>query len=161
MPQHVWTDSWVDRLRALIDKGKSGQQIADILTYEFRVKFTRNGVIGKTHRLGIRVKSVPGPRPHPRHKPKPKPPRAPRSRRSLPPTVIEPTPVLLDCRGLTLMELKGGLCAWPVADAPVRYCGLPCVGSYCPGHSAIAYERRPKVPRPYLWLEGGRHGRRG
>jgi hypothetical protein len=159
--QREWQDIWVEHLRALLDDGKSASEIAESLSYRYREKFSRNAVIGKTHRLGIHCKGATGRAPKPKAEPKPKPERAPRSRKPQAPTIIE-FPFELDHPGITLMELERGLCAWPIGEQPWRYCGLPCLdGSYCPGHAAMAYEQRPRSRRAYLFLEGGRHGRRG
>lgn len=49
----TWTDEAVARLSALNAKGITTREIANAISAEFGMTFTRNAVIGKIHRLGI------------------------------------------------------------------------------------------------------------
>src|SRR5262245_51297077 len=94
----TWQQAWVDHLSALIDEGLSAKAIAELLSKEYRREFTRNGVIGKAHRLGKPCKSVWVPRPQPRHK------RVPRRKLAVPVPRPEPPPPPPEHPGIPLLE---------------------------------------------------------
>ena len=48
-----WNDETVARLDALTKVGKSASQVAAIINAEFGTTFTRNAIIGKSHRVGL------------------------------------------------------------------------------------------------------------
>ena len=48
-----WNDETVARLDALTKEGKSASQVAAIINAEFGTTFTRNAIIGKSHRVGL------------------------------------------------------------------------------------------------------------
>jgi GcrA cell cycle regulator len=62
-----WTDERIDQLRTMWDKGMSASQIAEQLGNNI----TRNAVIGKAHRLGLKSRPSPVKADSPRAKPAP------------------------------------------------------------------------------------------
>ena len=155
-----WNDERVEQLRKMWMDGLSASQIAGELGHGI----TRNAVIGKVHRLGLsgRVKTPSSAQSRPRVQQ----PRAPRNaapRRPAPgggnlgntalayayrpapaPKPIEDVVVPM-CEPVTIMELKEGMCRWPLGDpqtAEFRYCGGKAeIGvTYCPYHSRMAYQ---------------------
>jgi GcrA cell cycle regulator len=151
-----WTDERVELLRKLWLDGLSASQIAAELAHGI----TRNAVIGKVHRLGLsgRVKAQApaasrqrtrsaAPRPAPR-------PAAPVARGNLavafrPMEAPEPLPmedvVIPMSEMVTIMDLREGMCRWPVGDPTTpefRFCGSKgaSVGPYCQHHARIAYQ---------------------
>ena len=137
-PRSPW--EWpgiVDRLIGLVGTGLGSTGIAKILSREFPVCLTRNAVIGKRDRLGIK-----GPAKEPRQaqgetgrlvarlnvRKKPNPPRE-----------IPPSDVWNDLPGSRpFLERKRDECAWPVGEG--RVCCKPVEqGSYCSLHASIAY----------------------
>jgi GcrA cell cycle regulator len=158
-----WNDERVELLKKLWNDGLSASQIAAELG-----GVTRNAVIGKVHRLGLsgRTKSQAAAAPRPRSKAA-----APVARtvvtRSMPTTQVRGNVVLAAqpvmeayieaepeirtdvvvpmSRRVQIMELREGMCKWPMGDpmsAEFVYCGGDCnFGTpYCTHHSAIAYQ---------------------
>lgn len=153
-----WTEPRVARLKELWKEGFSAGQIAD----DLKGGVTRNGVIGKLHRLGLSERhGAGGSKPvgaglasainsrasrKPRANPKPVRVAADASR-----TYAQPAPVALPPEPvvqaeplmLTLLELPGHGCKWPIgAPAPVqRFCGHRRHGEtpYCQEHARIGY----------------------
>ena len=151
-----WTDERVELLRKLWLDGLSASQIAAELAHGI----TRNAVIGKVHRLGLsgRVKAQAPAAPRQRTRsaaPRPAPrPSAPIARGNLavafrPMEAPEPLPmedvVIPMSEMVTIMELREGMCRWPVGDPTTpefRFCGSKgaSVGPYCQHHARIAYQ---------------------
>lgn len=153
-----WTEERIELLKELIAKGCSSTQVAK----ELACGITRNGVIGKSYRLGLKRPrpSTPSPRQRraanaPKHVP------TPRRRR---PRVLnvagmfstpepKPAPVALaepvaglskGARQRTFFELRSDECRWPHGDpGTVRFffCGADRLGSlpYCIKHARAAY----------------------
>ena len=109
-------------------------EIAQRLSVEFNVQFTKNSCIGHGRRAGV---------------PKRQPPRNYAGRRgrvlkprpaSVPKLQLTPRPKPRPKPGtLTLMQLEPKDCRWPEGDrAPFLFCGLPQLegSSYCPAHTA-------------------------
>ncbi len=151
-----WTDERVELLRKLWLDGLSASQIAGELAHGI----TRNAVIGKVHRLGLsgRVKAQAPAAPRqrtaravPRSTPRPA---TPLSRGNLavafrPMEAPDPMPaeevVIPMSDMVTIMELREGMCRWPVGDPTTpefRFCGSKgaTVGPYCNHHARIAYQ---------------------
>jgi len=150
-----WDDGRIERLKKLWSDGLSASQIAAELG-----GVTRNAVIGKVHRLGLsgRAKSKPATVARPRVKTTVKQARIPvaTTRGNL--AVIEmvetevevirkPAEVLMIplSRRISIMELREGLCKWPMGDpldGGFAYCGADSgVGKvYCDAHCRIAYQ---------------------
>jgi GcrA cell cycle regulator len=156
-----WTDERVELLRKLWMDGLSASQIAA----ELANGITRNAVIGKVHRLGLsgRVKCpVPSAAPRPRAA-------APRPVRTAPPrpagvvtrgatalvlqpeSFAAPAPRPVDnvvipiSERVTIMELREGMCRWPLGDpaaSDFRYCGgRSDIGApYCLARARMAYQ---------------------
>ena len=156
-----WTDEKRDRVRDLAAQGLSAAEIAD----DFADGTTRNSVIGQCFRHGIQLLGKPY-RAAPSEQPKPDvPPKHQRAKkanlgRQLPikktPTkpaqnISEPEPPIVapPKGGLTLLELNGRTCRWPIGhpdDPGFRFCGAPDANihetprrPYCRAHARIAY----------------------
>ncbi len=130
----AWTDERIDRLRALWDKGLSASQIAK----ELGEGVTRNAVIGKAHRLGL--KSRPSP--------------VKTERNQVKKPVKKPVKKIV-----TLLDLTDRMCKWPIGhpgDPDFQFCGRPAEPGmpYCAAHCAEAYQAQParrdrrQAPRP-------------
>lgn len=155
-----WTDERVELLRKLWMDGLSASQIAA----ELANGITRNAVIGKVHRLGLsgRVKcAAPSTAPRPRPSaPRPQRASAPRPASPIrgatalalqPEAFVAPAPravedvVIPMCERVTIMDLREGMCRWPLGDPSTpdfRYCGgRSDIGApYCAHHSRMAYQ---------------------
>lgn len=144
-----WSVERVAALTQLWTEGWSASQIAGKLG-----GVTRNGVIGKVHRLELPARrttqrAAPAPRRlrkaaggrkvHPwRTQPPvpPSPPAAPRLR-PLPQIEVEP------CR-IALLDLRKGQCRWPIGDpqdADFAFCGHTAGRTYCEAHHSAAHSR--------------------
>lgn len=135
-----WTDEKVDLLKSLYADGLSGGQIAMAL------RCTRNTVIGKIHRMGLpgRVStSRLSSRPHSRS---PRIPKPPVQMLVLAAPLIEPEALLLDeGRHVTLLEVSGAMCRWPIGDTrepDFHFCGHVQVKGkpYCEAHNSKAHQ---------------------
>lgn len=154
-----WTKEAEDQLRACIAEGMSASQIALLIG-----RVTRNAVIGKAHRLGLKIGAgkragvsakTSDPKPRSRKvkaKPAPKPvapPPAPPVQMAAEAPLPKANEPLPESRLCTLLDLKMfGECKWPLGDprAPeFRYCGadtLDATHVYCSGHRRLAYAPR-------------------
>lgn len=121
----AWTDDRIDVLRKLWDKGLSASQIAG----ELGEGVTRNAVIGKAHRLGL--KSRPSPVKAEAAKPREK---------AAPKKVVEES-----SDKIGLLDLTESTCKWPIGHPDIEgfhFCGkesnpgLP----YCNDHCLMAYQ---------------------
>ena len=132
----AWTDERIAKLRELWDKGLSASQIAT----ELSEGVTRNAVIGKAHRLGL--KSRPSPVKGESTRPKKAAPKAQKVETS---------------GQVSLLDLTATNCKWPFGhpgNDDFHFCGkesqpgLP----YCPEHCAMAYQaqapRKDRAARP-------------
>jgi GcrA cell cycle regulator len=146
----TWTPERVEQLRTCVVNGLTCSQIAA------EIGVTRNAIIGKIHRLGLKPLRSPG------ASARACPPRAasPRfSRHKLlrlmfaeAPSLAadeaaEPGPVESAHR-CSLLDLAAGKCRWPVADPVIDcggggfvFCGNEAVTgfSYCAAHARMAY----------------------
>jgi GcrA cell cycle regulator len=160
-----WTSNRIDQLKILWERGLSASQIAAELGH-----VTRNGVIGKVHRLNLdrrrdgrrssgRPRVIRAPRATPVAPPRPP---APRLAPAKPEPVLPKLPVAFDipaAQRLSLLQLTDATCHWPVGDpgAPGFYfCGGKALQGlpYCAHHARVAYQ-------PASARNGGRtsHGR--
>jgi GcrA cell cycle regulator len=134
-----WSDDTINTLIVLWHRGLSAREIGE------QIDRTRNAVIGKLSRLRDQLRLLSGcripspPRVRIRHKPlmntKPE---------DVPIVVPEPTERK---RMITLMELNGDTCRWPLNDGgPFLFCGdLKADGSpYCVKHTNAAYHPKPR-----------------
>lgn len=157
-----WTAAMIDSLTAYWNSGMVAAEIAAMMAREFRTPFTKNGVVGKAHRLRLAAR----PSPIRAKKSRPVPaaqqasasaPRVPKMARprvtesslnsprppKLSPAKVEP----LDGLGILSAEMTGRHCQWPLwgDDLPPlgerRHCGCAVATGrpYCEGHAAIAY----------------------
>lgn len=127
-----WTDDRIEQLKKLWEKGLSASQIADELG-----DVTRNAVIGKAHRLGL--KSRPSPvkvdtKKAAKAKAKPAPKEEPQK--------------------IGLLDLTERICKWPIGhpgEEEFHFCGRPSEPGvpYCKEHCAMAYQSQiPRKDRP-------------
>ncbi len=156
-----WTDERVELLRKLWMDGHSASQIAA----ELANGITRNAVIGKVHRLGLsgRVKCAP-PSSTPRPRPAAQRPQRLATPRPAAPIVRGATALALQpaqfvaaaqrpvddvvvpiSERVTIMELREGMCRWPLGDPATpdfRYCGgrSDITATYCAAHARMAYQ---------------------
>jgi GcrA cell cycle regulator len=164
-----WTDERIERLAKLWADGLSASQIAADLG-----GVTRNAVIGKVHRLGLsgRAKSPAPSSPKPRKvapvtaQPSPASQQHQRpAARNVTTTVVrgntaiqmqpvmeaevvlmaEESVVVHLSRRVRIMELREGMCKWPIGDPTHEdfvYCGNDggLGHSYCQHHAKIAYQ---------------------
>lgn len=116
-------------------------QIADKLSFEFEVELGRNAIIGRCHRLGLPLRpAVPFV-----HR---KTPQAKRIRIRLE-APIEPAfaEATAGQAGLTIYQLREGVCRWPLGEVndtpPYLYCGETAEFGcpWCPAHFDKAHPR--------------------
>jgi len=135
----TWTDERVEQLISLNDEGLTATQIAKKMDFVV----TRNAVIGKLTRLGVKMARSPQPmlqrisRPRRRSIPKARP---VQNKPVWKPKVEPlPTPHVDDIAVVTLLELEPHHCRFPVGDPQhdnFGFCGKQHVEgtSYCAGH---------------------------
>lgn len=152
-----WTNERIDELRRLWGQGQTASRIAELLG-----GVTRNAVIGKAHRLGLRGRPSPIRREE-GHQAAPRPPRtAPAAaiaeeltRESVSPIIetpapLPPLPVEAPPAAVTAGKaLRSGTkaCSWPVGDPKqpgFHFCGEEAVPGrpYCAAHCTQAYQRK-------------------
>lgn len=128
-----WPVDEVDEMVRLWELGYTAGRIAK----KMATGRTRSAIQGKLHRLGIKradnpiSKKITIPKPKPK-KVKPKP-------------ILAGEPVRIHGEPIKLLDLKEGMCKWPIGDPQERdfhFCGRPtsAIGVYCPGHKAVAYQ---------------------
>jgi len=113
-----WSEARVAMLKALWSKGRTASQIADELG-----DVTRNAVIGKVHRLGLRSRPSPIRREQGRAR--------------------TPAPKPVESRPKRVSERE---CHWPIGhprEQGFHFCGAPAEPDrpYCAAHCAVAYRR--------------------
>lgn len=131
-----WTEERIEALRKHWDDGLSASQIAEKLGEGV----TRNAVIGKAHRLGL--KSRPSPVKSEPAQPKAKPKASPKANSKV-----------------TLLDLTERICKWPIGhptDPDFHFCGKPSKPGfpYCDEHCEVAYQAqapRRERPRPPMF----------
>jgi hypothetical protein len=139
--KETWKAEWVDRLRSLLfvaDRQYSYRDIADTMTKEFGIEFTRSAVIGKAYRIK-----------RPDYDPqnyKPVKPAKPSSPRVHAAPSLVPLPIMAcEVDAVTERMVRKDTCLWPM-DGEV--CNDSVVtGSYCEHHASLAYYRMPTVRR--------------
>jgi GcrA cell cycle regulator len=153
-----WNEVIHARLVELLKAGSSRGEAAKILNAQYGTSFTRNAIIGRTHRTNVTyvrpVRTAPPPRP-PKPQRNARTPFQPSGARAiaLAMLVCEPVDTAPDTSpfACTLLQLKKRSCRWPLGDpkdADFRLCGdrkLDDV-SYCARHYLMAYtppSRRP------------------
>src|SRR5215470_5796202 len=140
-----WTNERIDELRRLWGQGQTASRIAELLG-----GITRNAVIGKAHRLGLRGRPSPirreeGHQPAPRmHRTAPAAAIAEQLTREVPAPIVEappplpPLPVEAPPAPATGRVVRSGskACSWPVGDPKqpgFHFCGEEAVPGrpYC------------------------------
>lgn len=152
-----WTEENIAIARAGMEAGLSGGQIA------LKLGVTRNTVIGKMLRMGVKSANAKG------HKPGvpapwksiPKPPRPNMmtiNARIARPPVPPPIPIEEPVEALSeppptakpFEDLLAGECRWPYGEAtPYLFCAAPQHDghSYCLGHCSIAHRVTPRLAK--------------
>ena len=141
MKNFDWSLEWVAKLHRYFEAGLSASQIAAEMGID-----SRNAVVGKLHRLGLkRGYSVVPAKPRPRRTTPFRPPAV----LAPPPPKTAPAPAPASPQGhpIALLDLTNETCRWPVTENPPhRFCGrleadfakgVP----YCRRHSRMAYRR--------------------
>lgn len=159
-----WTDERVALLKELWPIG-SAAWIANEINARTGARFTRNSIISKAHRAklekpkdlpsewqGIGKYSRQAAEGRKNSPPRPRKPRLGYKRHNgtLPPTLIEQT-IPPDFLGLTIWEIRDGLCRFPKGDkAPYLFCGQPALegSSYCAYCHRVTHNYEPVAPRP-------------
>lgn len=140
-PAFTWPAEHETALRALVLAGAGSHSImADLLNAKFGTSYSRNALIGKASRMGMRITGAPHPvKRKPRREPQPKPAR-----------VAKPKPVAVDLptlrcvevvpKNVALVDLSSDECRWPYGDGPFHFCGHPQLdgSSYCGPHFALS-----------------------
>ena len=126
-----WTEERIEDLRRLWDAGYSASAIGK------QIGMSKNAVIGKAHRLGLRA------RPSPIRRNAPKQILTPRIRLEEPRTEPAPPPPPVRPRRIA----RGATCLWPIgdpSDKDFHFCGEPVAEGkpYCTDHCAKAYIAR-------------------
>lgn len=121
-----WTEERVAKLKGLWGEGRTASQIAVLLG-----DVTRNAVIGKAHRLGLKG------RPSPIRKDKVATTAAPKPVRRVAAQAPSPS---------RQSRVSDRQCHWPIATRASRafiFCGAPAIDDkpYCENHCNIAYRR--------------------
>jgi GcrA cell cycle regulator len=149
-----WTEERIASLRKMWQEGLSASQVARQLG-----GVSRNAVIGKVHRMGLAGRDAParprslGGRPPTRVHNRPK--MAPAIRRSIKRTevILEPVQAAFEVEpSATILTLGEHACRWPIGDPETSgfgFCGRVRIGqgSYCAGHSQVAFRAKPKSAR--------------
>jgi GcrA cell cycle regulator len=143
-----WTPDMLRSFRELYSETPelSFRRIAALMSIWFDITLTANACIGKAHRLGLPMRGHrTGPRkPHVAHIKRPK---MIKVRIDAP---IPPEPEPPSEGGLTIYQLRDGVCHWPgggVQDRPpFLYCGeaAPLGTPYCAAHRQKAYNSPKK-----------------
>ncbi|WFU68273.1 GcrA family cell cycle regulator [Bradyrhizobium brasilense] len=133
---HQFTPERIELLKQLWEAGLSASQIASELG-----GVTRNAVIGKVHRLGLRDRTKNPAKP------------SPSDLESIRKVILSSTEAPSDKHHKPLLELNEGACHWPIGSpdsSEFKFCGAPTLAGlpYCAAHARIAYnpasERRQR-----------------
>jgi len=129
-----WTDDRIAQLKKCWDKGLSASQIAA----ELGEGVTRNAVIGKAHRLGL--KSRPSPVKSDSKKAK-----TATAAKAKPKAKAAPKSDASKSKTISLLELNERICKWPIGhpgDDDFHFCGESSEAGhpYCAKHCGEAYQ---------------------
>ena len=142
-----------ERLLSLHAEGRhSIREMTNLLAKEFRIKLTKNAVIGKLHRLNLETPKIVATTRGKKTKPKPAPRPAPRVTK--PKATVEfvyypPPKIPAASRNLSIYQLNRHTCKFPTSGAgeDCRFCGLSVdILPYCPYHTSVA-----TVPASKRW----------
>jgi GcrA cell cycle regulator len=156
-----WSDEQITLLREICLQG-SCSETARAINAKTGSRFTRNSVIGKLHRLGLRGVPTKGGR----QLGVPQAPRKPvghgggsgkraanikrdRSRETVPVQELPPA----DFLGVEFLDLQPGQCHFPRGDGPFLFCGQVAKegSSYCPACHQRAFVKPTSPTRPRVW----------
>jgi GcrA cell cycle regulator len=120
----MWNEEKINRLKKLWSEGLTTGEIGK------RLSVSKNAVVGKAHRLGLKGRPSPIKRP---------------ARTA---EVKKQTEVKV----FTLTDLSSQTCRWPIGDPKhedFRFCGKPVLAGkpYCGEHCAVAYVGSNKSSR--------------
>jgi GcrA cell cycle regulator len=115
----VWTDERIEQLRELWAEGLTTGEIGK------RLGVSKNAVVGKAHRLGLKGRPSP-------------------IKRSKTPRQAPAAPKEKDQKIRSVVDLSAHTCRWPIGDPRepgFHFCGAPSMANkpYCEKHAAIAY----------------------
>lgn len=152
-----WPPEMTDRLRQQHGAGLSASQSARVLNAEFGSVLTRNAVIGKTHRLGLKRETPRSPRMAAKREPKIRFARVLRVKEDLrlkriaPPEPASMTDVTC---AKPWLERTFGECAYPVSGvgADTWSCCAPTSERYCRAHARLMFN--PKVQTHKSFVRG-------
>src|SRR5512139_327006 len=141
-----WTTVLIKTLTELHEQGYSATAKQRKINELFGTKFTRNSIIGATHRANLPKRAstrLTGTHAVHRLPKQPRPPRIRTERKSPPPYVPVPSIVDLDIpqqQRRTLLELTAHTCRWPVGEvgaADFFFCGAEPMADrpYCAAHN--------------------------
>ena len=141
-----WTPEMTGALQQYMKQKEnlSFNTIAELMTKQFGVTFTRNSTVGKAHRMKIPPRPLREKRTRENTRP-----------RDLKMITLQSRPFIAsadrskvnghDC---DLVDLEHGACKWPDgASIPYSFCGRPIWedgASYCAAHAEIAYVKPKK-----------------
>jgi hypothetical protein len=151
-----WNDEMIQILRDCADKGMTSTQICIELKKKFDENFTRNAIIGKMHRLGLKAGVLPRKKITKQtieeiKKSEPK--------KVAPKIVQSQTPTLRTVNNkkskwLPFLELKENHCRYPKGDIKTRdllFCAAPATSemnrSYCAEHYSLMYQPIKRVSK--------------
>ncbi len=166
-----WTDERIEALKRLWENGLTASQIAA----ELGQALSRNAVIGKAHRLGLKARPSPVKSGEsaavaseavdaaavdslsPPAAIAPAPPAPAVARKPAPAPAPRAIPPAKGGGKTTLLDLSDKICKWPIGhpgEVDFHFCGKAVQAGfpYCGEHCAIAYQaqlpRRDRTPRP-------------
>lgn len=143
-PAVIWPTEHENALRELVLAGAGSHSImARLLNEQFGTSYSRNALIGKTSRMGMRITSVP----HPVRKKEGK----SRERRARRTPTAPPAPIQVDVstfrcvevepKNVALTDLSPDGCRWPYGEgAEITFCDHAQFGgsSYCGPHLLLS-----------------------
>jgi GcrA cell cycle regulator len=139
-----WTGERDEAIKRHLGEGLSHAETAAAVNFQFHTDYSRNAVIGRANRIGIRSLCQPHhgngmrkvkPKPSPNFRPKPRLPKPVFACDDAGHRVAEVAPL-----NLPLLELEPGMCRWPYGDGPYVFCAHQVNGeaSYCEPHMALS-----------------------
>ncbi|SRR5229473_1898163 len=143
--QKFWKGHWTDRVKQLQAARFTASKISDIISAEADRFISRDAVIGRLNRLGLRVLGQPKARPRSRQSSAESLQSAfnpfVRGKWSGPPLTSDQKEFILG-KGIPLLDLARDQCHWPVNDRKGfddhLFCGAKGY-PWCPHHARMAY----------------------